>query len=120
MSREASLAADFGATDQLVAHATRPSSVAEIMRSARTWFQHKPSVELAQIVGCDVRTAERYFAGDRSPATDQIVSMLRSEIGPRLIEAVIGGLPERDQEKFWKAMAIATMRGLTRDNNEVR
>jgi hypothetical protein len=120
MARTASLAADFQATDQLVAHATKASSVAEIMRSARSWFQHKPSVELAQIVGCDVRTAERYFAGDRTPATEQIVAMLRSEIGPRLIEAVVSGLPEKDQLRFWQAMATSAVAAWTRDNNEVR
>jgi hypothetical protein len=114
-----SLTADFGATDQLVAHATKPSNMAEIMRSARAWFQHKPSVELAQIVGCDVRTAERYFAGDRTPATEQIVAMLRSEVGPRLIEAVINALPESEQRRFWNEMAAATIRALmVRGNNE--
>lgn len=110
--------ADFQATDQLVVRATGPSNMAEIMRAARTWFGHKPSVELAQIVGCDVRTAERYFAGDRTPATDQIVAMLRSEIGPRLIEAVIGQLPEKDQRRFWTEMAAATIRALLSKNNE--
>jgi hypothetical protein len=120
MTREASLSATFPATDQLVARTTKASNVAEIMQSARSWFQHKPSVELAQIVGCDVRTAERYFAGDRTPATEQIVSMLRSEIGPRLIEAVIGGLPKDQQDTFWDAMAAATIRALTRKRNEAR
>lgn len=115
---EASLASDFGATDQLVVQTTKASNLPEIMRSARGWFAHKPSVELAQIVGCDVRTAERYFAGDRTPATEQIVSMLRSEIGPRLIEAVIGGLPENEQRRFWNEMAKATLRAFVRGNNE--
>lgn len=101
-------------TDQLVAHATDRSLVAEIMTRARGWFQHKPSVELAQIIGCDVRTAERYFAGDRTPAAEAIFSMLRSEIGVKLIVEATASLPAADYARFWREMAKANLRAMAR------
>ncbi len=115
---EASAIALSQPTDQLVAQTTTPSKLAEIMREARSWFQHKPSVELAQIIGCDVRTAERYFAGDRTPATEQVMAMLRSEIGVKLIEAAIAGLPKAERDLFWSEMALATLRHVARQRPE--
>lgn len=105
-------------TTVAVARATDRSLVAEIMGRARAWFEHKPSVELAQIIGCDVRTAERYFAGDRTPAAENIIALIRSDVGARLIEEATASMAPADRSRFWKEMAKATLRAMIRENNE--
>lgn len=103
------------ATDRSVARTTDRSFVVDLMGRARGWFQHKPSVELAQVLGCDVRTAERYFAGDRTPAAQQIVTLLRSEVGVRLIEDVVRDLTAGERQRFWTEMGNAAWRALIRE-----
>jgi hypothetical protein len=83
-----------------------------LVGSMRAWFPNKPSVELAQIIGCDVRTAERYFAGDRTPDAVALLSILRSAHGAALIEAAVADLPHERQRKFWIEMGKAAMRRL--------
>lgn len=100
------------------ASTTNRSVVFSVMRSARSWFQHKPSVELAAIIGCDVRTAERYFAGERAPDAAAIFAILGTEAGVKLIEARTHHLAPADYDKFWKAMGQATLRAFVRENNE--
>ncbi len=90
------------------------------MGRARAWFQHKPSVELAQIIGCDVRTAERYFAGDRTPAAEQIFTLLRSPVGALLVEEATRDLPPAEYRKFWSEMAKANLRAMARGEEEMR
>lgn len=116
MAARASTIALGPATDQPVARATERSSVIEMMRAARSWFPHKPSVELAQIVGCDVRTAERYFAGERTPDAVALLAILRSEHGAKMVEAAVADLPAKEQRKFWSEMAKAVLRASLADD----
>jgi hypothetical protein len=109
------------ATDRAVAHATgegvRPterSFLISLMVIVRGWFPHKPSVELAQIIGCDVRTAERYFAGERTPDALALIALLRSEHGAKMVEAAVADLPAKEQRKFWREMTNAVLRARLR------
>ena len=88
------------------------------MRAARGWFKHKPSMQLAAICGCDVKTAERYFAGDRTPNGEAVIAMLRSEVGVRLVEEATRNLPPKEFEYFWREMGDAALRAFVRGNNE--
>lgn len=89
---------------------TDRSFLIDFMCVVRTWFPHKASAELAQIIGCDVRTAERYFAGERTPDALALMKLLRSEHGAKMIEAAVADLPPNAQRKFWKELTDAVLR----------
>jgi hypothetical protein len=97
--------------------ANRP--VESIMRAVKARFAHKPAQHLAEILGCDISTAERYFAGARSPSFDNTVTMLRHPVtSVAMLEEATRNLPPEEFQKFWKAMAAAALAAWTRDNNE--
>jgi len=86
-----------------------------LMRKSRALFGRHPTEKLAALVGCDVRTAERYFARDRAPEAATLVALLRSDIGPRLVEEATRDLPPAEHARFWREMAKATLRASLRD-----
>lgn len=93
---------------------TDRSFVKGVMRGARDWFRHKPSVELAAIVGCPLRTAERYFSGDRTPDAVALMKLLRSPYGVRLVQAATRTLPSDQAKAFWEEMGLAVIRAAHR------
>lgn len=114
---ESSLIGTATSTDRAVARAatrteqpTERSFLIRLMGDVRAWFPHKPSVELSQIIGCDVRTAERYFAGERTPDANALLRLLWSEHGAQLVEAAVADMPADRQRKFWKEMTKAVLR----------
>ncbi len=114
----ASAATVLEATDQSVPSGTERRVVFSIMQAARSWFQHKPSLQLAAICRCDVKTAERYFAGDRTPNGEAIIAMLRSEVGVKMVEEATRDLPTEQFRKFWSEMAKANLRAMARGEQE--
>lgn len=87
------------------------------MESLRLRFEHKPSLELAQILHCDVRSAQRYFAGDRVPDGPVAFYMIRNpEIGIALIEEATKTLSPSEYRRFWKEMTRAALRAQSRDD----
>ena len=118
MTGEASAIRAETSTDQSVPAGTDRRVVFSIMQAAKSWFQHKPSVQLAAICGCDVKTAERYFAGDRTPNGEAVIAMLRSEVGVRLVEEATRNLAPSDYKKFWSEMGLAALRANLREREE--
>lgn len=118
MTQTISHAAVFEATDQSVPDGTERRVVFALMQSAKGWFQHKPSVQLAAICKCDVKTAERYFAGDRTPNGEAIIAMLRSEVGVKMVVEATRDLPPKEFDAFWKSMAKATLFAMARGEGE--
>ena len=104
--------------DGTVPDGTPTRVVFSVMRAARGWFKHKPSMQLAAICGCDVKTAERYFAGDRTPNGEAVIAMLRSEVGVRLVEEATRNLPPKEFQKFWAEMGLAALRANLREREE--
>ncbi|MDP3937723.1 MAG: hypothetical protein Q8R92_06265, partial [Deltaproteobacteria bacterium] len=103
----------------------RSSLFPDLMREVRGWLGGKKVAEqLATIVGCDVRSAARYLAGDRIPSGDVVFAMMLDPvIGPRVMayifERARRELSARDFDNFKNEMAKATLRAFVRDNNDV-
>lgn len=95
---------------------TDRSFVHAIMRKARGWFRHKPSIELAEIMGVPERTARRYFAGERTPDAVNLMALLRSPYGARLVIEATNGLPPRAYREFWREMGMAALRAQHRED----
>lgn len=101
--------------DQTVANTptARPvgrSIFPRIMDAARSWWPSKVAVELAAILGCEVRSAERYLAGERTPDAEAVIALIKSTHGVKLIAIVVGDMPSDRQAIFWKEMAKAARR----------
>ena len=89
------------------------------MRAVKARFAHKPAQHLAEILGCDISTAERYFAGSREPNFPNTVSMLRHPVtSVAMLEEATRNLPPADYDKFWREMAAAALRAFVRERNE--
>lgn len=88
------------------------------MKAARRWWPSKVAPELAVIIGCDVRSAERYLAGDRTPDAEAILSLIGSDIGDKLITVAIAEMSWERQRRFWDEMAKAARRFQLRDQLE--
>lgn len=91
-----------------------------VLRKLRGEFEHKPSYELAEILQCDVRSAQRYFAGDRIPSGDIVFAMLTDpRIGPSVLRHIADEAHRRlsteDFETFKSEMAKAALRAFLRD-----
>lgn len=80
------------------------------MKAARTWWRSHHAAELAAIIGCDVRSAERYLAGHRTADAEAVLALLTSEHGAKLIEAATAGMPADRQAAFWTEMGKAAKR----------
>lgn len=111
----ASLATREGSTGHVVARSAsdRPSGrqfFPAIMEAARSLWRSKVAEELAVIMGCDVRSAERYLAGARTPEGELAARLLFSEVGPMIIAAGVEQLPPHRREKFWKEIGKAARR----------
>lgn len=103
------------ATDQSVARSddSRPTGrtiFSAVMTAARTWWHSNTAAELATIIGCDVRSAERYLAGDRTAGAEAVLKMLASDVGVRLVLVAVSRLPDARQQAFWTEMARAAKR----------
>lgn len=70
------------------------------MRAVHDAFPAKASESLASIVGCDVETARRYFAGKRVPTGEALLAMLCSPVGPALLRSAVSGLPPEQRRDF--------------------
>lgn len=108
-------AASVPVADQLVVNAptTRPIGrpiFERMMEAARSWWPSKAAVELAAILGCDVRSAERYLAGDRTPDANAVIALLNSGHAMKVIAFVANEMPPKQQAAFWKEMAKAARR----------
>ena len=120
MAHEANTLAALPSTRQLAGQPAERQADG-IMRAVKARFAHKPAQHLAEILGCDISTAERYFAGARSPSFDNTVTMLRHPVtSVAMLEEATRNLPPDEFQKFWKAMAAAALAAWTRENNEVR
>lgn len=118
MTSEASGMDGFSSTRQVAARDAdrQPNSV---LKAVKARFTHKPAQHLAEILGCDISTAERYFAGSRSPNFDNVVTMLRHPVtSVAMIEEATRSLPPEDFEAFWRAMGDAALSAFVRGNNE--
>lgn len=82
----------------------------DVMEAARQWWPNKTAAQLANILGCDVRSAERYLAGHRTPDADAIMALLVSDYGDRLVAIALAKMPWDRQLKFSKEMAKAARR----------
>lgn len=81
------------------------------MDGARTWWPSKAAEELAAILGCDVRSAERYLAGRRTPDANAVLRLIRDGlIAGRLIELVAAEMSPLRRAAFWKEMGKAARR----------
>ena len=116
-----------GESNTLLAETSRDGNVPDgtptrvvfsVMRAARGWFKHKPSMQLAAICGCDVKTAERLFRGDRAPNGEAVIAMLRSEVGVRLVEEATRDLSPKEFKRFWREMGLAALRANLREREE--
>ena len=105
-------------TRQLAASpASRP--VDPVLLAVKARFTHKPAAHLAEILGCDISTCERYFAGAREPSFPNTVTMLRHPVtSVAMVEEATRNLSPEDYAKFWKAMGDAALRAFVRGNNE--
>lgn len=105
---------DSAATDRTVANGvirpTKLSIVRTVMNAARGWWCSKVPAQLAAIIGCDVRSAERYLSGDRTMNASAVFALLRSPVGVKMVEAATAGMPPQDYETFWMEMAKAAAR----------
>lgn len=82
------------------------------MVAARKWWPNKAAEQLAAVLDCDVRSAERYLAGDRTPSADAVLKLLCSDKALKLIEITVGEMPPDQAERFWAEMAKASKRRL--------
>lgn len=103
------------ATDRSVARSAsdRPNGrrlFPSLMEAARQWWPNKAAAELASIIGCDVRSAERYLAGERTAGAEAVLALLRSDRGVRLVEAAVADLPAERQLNFWREIAKSARR----------
>ena len=105
-------------TRQLAASpASRP--VDPVLLAIKARFTHKPAAHLAEILGCDISTCERYFAGAREPSFPNTVTMLRHPVtSVAMVEEATKELPPDEYAKFWTEMGRAALRAFVRGNNE--
>lgn len=96
-------------------HSTGRSVATVVMDAARGWWSNKVAAQLSAIIGCDIRSAERYLAGDRTMNGEAVFALLRSEVGVKLIEAATRDLPQAERDRFWSEMAKATLRATIRE-----
>lgn len=75
----------------------------------------KLSVEIAEITGATVRSAERYLAHDRLPDAEAAVKLLLSRHGADLIELAVTQLPVARQRPFWRQMELCVLRARLRE-----
>lgn len=97
---------------EVVAESSERLVLSSVMRAVHGFFRHKPSEHLAAIVGCDVETARRYFAGKRAPNGEAMIAMLRHPVGVAIVEAAVRELPALDQRDFWEEMSWAAARAI--------
>lgn len=81
------------------------------MDAARGWWPSKTAEELAALLDCKVRSAERYLAGHRTPDANAVLRLIRDGmIAGRLIELVAAEMSPQRRTAFWKEMAKAARR----------
>lgn len=102
-------------SDRLVARASDRSALKALMRRARAWFAHKPSVELAEILGCPVRTAERLFAGDRSPDAVNLWRLMGTKHVAALLDERTREMTPAARAEFWNEIGMAALRAAHRE-----
>lgn len=87
-----------------------------VMLAIKTRFSHKPAQHLAEILGCDISTAERYFAGARSPNFDNAVTMIRHPVTCiAMVEEATRTLSPEEYDAFWREMGKAALRAYARE-----
>lgn len=118
MTGESSTMNGFGATRQMAGRDADRQSAA-VMQAVKERCPYKPALFLSEILGCDISTAERYFAGSRSPNFDNAVTMLRHPVtSVAMIEEATRSLSPEEHSAFWRAMGDAALRAFVRGNNE--
>lgn len=118
MTGELSRISDLPASGASVGQATNRSVVFLVMRAARGWWKSKVPQQLANIVGCDVRSAERYLSGDRTMGAEAVFALLRSDVGVKMVEAATADMSPREYREFWNQMALAVVRANLREREE--
>lgn len=106
---------DISSTDQSVGRSagSRPngrSIFPSMMDVVRAWWPSKAAEELAAILYVDVRSAERYLAGHRTPDADALIALIKCGFGAKLVALVAADMAPRQRTEFWKEMAKAARR----------
>jgi hypothetical protein len=89
-----------------------------IMRRMRRSRTSKVALELSQITGRSVRTAERWLSGELTPDGDATLALFLSDMGPAFLEDVTEQLPPSRREAFWREMGAAWKRADLRQRQE--
>lgn len=77
----------------------------KLIRAIRAWWPTKTAPELAAVLRCEVRSAERYLAGDRTPSAEALANLIKSEHGPKVIALIAADMPPKAQAVFWREVA---------------
>lgn len=109
-------------TDRTVAVSDEPDKFdgrlfPQLMRAWRGWLKSKPAEELAVILGCSVRSAERYLAGMHTPDAEAVFAILESDHGAAMVELAVSKFPPARQRAFWKEIDKAVQRALWRERD---
>lgn len=89
-----------------------------IMRRMRRSRTSKVALELSQITGRSVRTAERWLSGELTPDGDSTLALFLSDMGPSFLEEITEQLPPARREAFWREMGAAYKRADLRQRQE--
>lgn len=122
MRSDATTPATVLPTGQLVGRATTWPDPVQIMARLKAWAsgggRFKPDVVFKETFGCDERTAQRWFAGDRSPDFLSTIGIIvHPETVTVLLEAATEHLSPDEYQRFWKAVGRASLRALVREEN---
>lgn len=80
------------------------------MEVARACWPSKTAEELATIFECDVRSAERHLAGQRTGDAEKLGALIVSQAGAALITRIAARMSPQRRTLFWKEMAKAARR----------
>jgi hypothetical protein len=108
------------ATDQLVARATDRSALRGLMSRLRLKLRHKPSYELSEILHCPLRTAERLFAGERTPDAVNLWRLMGAKHIATVLEERTRSLSPADYDEFWREVSMAALRAVHREKLDER
>jgi hypothetical protein len=102
----------------------RSSLFSDVMDALGGWLGgRKVTEQMAELFECDVRSAARYRAGERTPPGDVVFALLLvPKIGPRVLARVMERaereLSPADFTMFRLEMARAALRADVRENNQ--
>lgn len=89
-----------------------------IMRRMRRSRPSKVALELSQITGRSVRTAERWLSGELTPDGDATLALFLSDYSAEIFEDLVAQLTPARQEALWREMGAAFKRADLRQRQE--